>query len=222
MKNIYLLPTDKSSSLAKFHDDYLQIDHDDFKGYDQSCIQRQHIYITSEEKLNDGWCICEYVDGTVSCNKLELSGGFNKYKIILTTDPELIADGVQAIDDSFLEWFVKNPSCEEVEVYLKGETIRGYHTVPKEQIASIYLKHQIIIPKPDFSDSLGSIISTISLAQDMFGVKEETVEEAARLHAKLKDNFDLEDESYYNSTAINAYNSFIEGAKWQELRNSSK
>jgi hypothetical protein len=36
-------------------------------------------------------------------------------KIILTTDQDLIKDGVQAIDDEFLEWFVKNPSCEEVE-----------------------------------------------------------------------------------------------------------
>ena len=40
-------------------------------------------------------------------------------KIILTTDKELIKDGVQAIDDDFLEWFVKNPSCEEVET-VKG------------------------------------------------------------------------------------------------------
>jgi hypothetical protein len=37
-------------------------------------------------------------------------------KIILTTDQDLINDGVQAIDDEFLEWFVKNPSCEKVEV----------------------------------------------------------------------------------------------------------
>jgi hypothetical protein len=28
----------------------------------------------------------------------------------------LIKDGVQSIDDEFLEWFVKNPSCEFVEV----------------------------------------------------------------------------------------------------------
>ena len=28
----------------------------------------------------------------------------------------LIKDGVQAIDDEFLEWFVKNPNCEEIEV----------------------------------------------------------------------------------------------------------
>ena len=37
-------------------------------------------------------------------------------KIILTTDQDLINDGVQAVYDEFLEWFVKNPNCEEVEV----------------------------------------------------------------------------------------------------------
>jgi hypothetical protein len=37
-------------------------------------------------------------------------------KVILTTNKLLIKDGVQAIDDEFLEWFVKNPSCEEVGV----------------------------------------------------------------------------------------------------------
>jgi hypothetical protein len=47
--------------------------------------------------------------------------GFENYKgckkIILTTDGDLIKDGIQVIDDDeFLEWFVKNPSCERVEV----------------------------------------------------------------------------------------------------------
>ena len=37
-------------------------------------------------------------------------------KVILTTNKLLIKEGVQAIDDEFLNWFVKNPSCEEVEV----------------------------------------------------------------------------------------------------------
>jgi hypothetical protein len=34
----------------------------------------------------------------------------------MTTDPQLIQDGVQPIDDEFLEFIVKNPSCEWVEV----------------------------------------------------------------------------------------------------------
>jgi hypothetical protein len=37
-------------------------------------------------------------------------------KIILTDNKDLIKDGVQAIDDEFLEWFVKNPSCESAMV----------------------------------------------------------------------------------------------------------
>ena len=37
-------------------------------------------------------------------------------KIILTTDVDLIQNGVQKIDDEFLEWFVKNPSCERVNI----------------------------------------------------------------------------------------------------------
>ena len=35
-------------------------------------------------------------------------------KIILTTDQLL--DGVQSIDDEFLNWFVENPGCEEAKV----------------------------------------------------------------------------------------------------------
>jgi hypothetical protein len=37
-------------------------------------------------------------------------------EILLSTDDLLIKDGVQAIDDEFLEWFVNNPSCEEVKL----------------------------------------------------------------------------------------------------------
>jgi len=32
------------------------------------------------------------------------------------TDQDLIKDGVQAIDDDFLNWFVQNPSCEFIEI----------------------------------------------------------------------------------------------------------
>ena len=75
-----------------------------------------HLYITSNEEIKEGdW----YLDTTVNVifknDKLFLNGTGYK-KIILTTDQDLIADGVQAIDDEFLEWFVKNPSCEEVKV----------------------------------------------------------------------------------------------------------
>jgi hypothetical protein len=60
-------------------------------------------------------------------------------KIILTTDQDLIKAGVQAIDDEFLEWFVKNPGCEKVEVKKRYSDF----TVDP------FVGYKIIIPKED-------------------------------------------------------------------------
>jgi hypothetical protein len=60
-------------------------------------------------------------------------------KIILTNDSELIAYGVQYISDEFLEWFVKNPGCENVELstyHIKGDISGKLHykiIIPKEE-----------------------------------------------------------------------------------------
>jgi len=57
-------------------------------------------------------------------------------KIILTTDQDLIDNGVQDIDTEFLEWFVKNPSCEEVTVYdglFENRIWKKYIIIPKEE-----------------------------------------------------------------------------------------
>jgi hypothetical protein len=77
-------------------------------------------------------------------------------KIILTTDQDLIKDGVQAIDDEFLEWFVKNPSCEEVEVVMnlcflkvkiKESGIYGYKIIiPKEEPKQETLYYRKFLP----------------------------------------------------------------------------
>ena len=64
-------------------------------------------------------------------------------EILLSTDDLLIKDGVQAIDDEFLEWFVKNPSCEEVKVeWVKTPDGIFYH-----QDKVPYGCYKIIIPK---------------------------------------------------------------------------
>ena len=83
-----------------------------------------NIYITSDEEIKEGdWTF----DGENPYKWTEddvedclYNPGSENYKgckkIILTTDQDLIKDGVQAIDDEFLQWFVKNPSCKRVEV----------------------------------------------------------------------------------------------------------
>jgi len=111
MKNLYLLPTDKPSRLVKIKDTFFLTSTNNIPGG-----TFYNIYITADEEIGENdW----YLDTTVNVifknDKLFLNGTGYK-KIILSTDPELIADGIQAIDDEFLLWFVKNNSCEFVVI----------------------------------------------------------------------------------------------------------
>jgi hypothetical protein len=116
MKNIHLIATDKPSRL------YL----DRGKLWIDNLVygsNNQHIYITNSEDIKEGdWFINKfYIDkrAPIASQRFAMNSNAvfsNPKKIILTTDQDLIKDGVQAIDDEFLEWFVKNPSCEKVKV----------------------------------------------------------------------------------------------------------
>jgi len=135
MKNIHVLPTDKPSRLYSYKSIELFL-HPTIVDANVSNLhcQNQNIYNTDNSKIREGdWVYSEARNtlfkvksksktsvGTLLIEDdvimpLEINEVDCK-KIILTTDQDLIADGVQAIDDEFLEWFVKNPSCEEVEI----------------------------------------------------------------------------------------------------------
>ena len=143
MKNIHLLPTDKPSRLFLKENTLLL--------NNQYTLQKiftkgkcQNIYITSDLEVKEGDLkVGEYY---LYFNKIRqfkeidnLNRAWKDYKkIILTTDQDLIANGVQAIDDEFLEWFVKNPSCEWVEVKPllsnNGRVFYGYKIIiPQEE-----------------------------------------------------------------------------------------
>jgi hypothetical protein len=118
MKNIHVIPTDKPSRLYSYKsiDLYLHSEIVDANSANLNC-KNQNIYITSEEEIKDGdWMIRGNEQPTLVTPNFFWDFGVRYYKIILTTDQDLIKDGVQAIDDEFLEWFVKNPSCEDVEL----------------------------------------------------------------------------------------------------------
>jgi hypothetical protein len=137
MKNIHILPTDRPSRLYK-NDDVVGL-----HPIPTTLFPRIDIYITSDEEIKDGdWYFDE--------NKLKVKRYFEKreaypslihrFKIILTTDPDLIKDGVQAIDDEFLEWFVKNPSCEFIRVGLEIWNDGNHNPIiiiPKEELHSM-------------------------------------------------------------------------------------
>jgi hypothetical protein len=152
MKNIHVLPTYKPTRLRYF-DSKLEIM---FLIPKKSDIVFQNIYITSDEKIKEGdyviWNGKVYKDSKRSFTGVDYS---QCKKIILTTDQDLIADGVQSIPDDFLEWFVKNPSCEEVEVEIETTSIQ----LPQQQLSEnsydlafrwINKKvYKIIIPKEE-------------------------------------------------------------------------
>ena len=206
MKNIHILLTEQSSRLFMTKSNKLVLDMDNPP---IECIAAQHIYITSDEELKEGdWWFHSRdkiifkvtKEDVLVTNQDGIPHGF--YKIILTTDTNLIEDGVQAIDDEFLEWFVKNPSCEFVEV--KFETLwlnkrfgGTWQPFPDETATVRKKNHKIIIPKVE--------------------PKQETLEEAA------EKEFPLIDTEWCRTGACEEENlhllghrkSFIKGAKWQ-------
>ena len=153
MKNIHILPTDKPSRLYSYKstDLYLHSEIINANVSNSDC-NNQNIYITSDEEIKQGdWGINLAHNVIVKPTDAEWanSNSNNLKKIILTTDQSL--DSVQSIDDDFLEWFVKTPSCEEVEVI---KTFEDY-TIVGGKSDEIYYK--IIIPKEEVSEYLGFV-----------------------------------------------------------------
>ena len=172
MKNIHILPTDKPSRLLMSKRNNLQFLKDNASLNPNNHFEgtNQNIYITSGEEIKIGdWMIRGNEQPIKVTKDFFWDFGVKYYKITLTTDKDLI--GVQAIDDEFLEWFVKNPSCEEVEVEWLGTYTYGI------------VGYKIIIPKEEpkqhvelINDNIEEFDKAIKLP------KQETLEEAKDLN----------------------------------------
>jgi hypothetical protein len=116
MKNIYVLPTDKPSRFfITNEDEYGFREH--YAPDTMQTIKCMNIHITSDDEIKEGveqWYLDKFLNKPMNSGGAQY--GERQNVIILTTDQDLIKDGVQPIDDDFLEWFVNNPSCESVEV----------------------------------------------------------------------------------------------------------
>jgi hypothetical protein len=162
----------------------------------------KELFITSDEEIKIGTWILDNILANkkpIRVTKELLEDGFLKEdkKIILTTDQDLIKDNVQAIDDEFLEWFVKNPSCEEVEV----EKDKFFESVK-------YNFYKIIIPKEEPKQHVELIndnIEEFDKAIELFK-QETTLEEAAERYV----------EEYKWEEERDPWFDFMEGAKWQQ------
>lgn len=201
MKNIHVLPTDKPSRLSII-DSQLIYSKEYF-------INAQNIYITSDEEIKEGdWYISilenevykatKETQNIMSVANLVASTSYKKthFKIILTTDQDLIKDGVQSIDDEFLDWFVKNPSCESVEVEIVEF---GYDEKP-------ICEYKIIIPKEEV------LLQSSIDGEPIWGEapKQETLEEF------------INSQPYYGSCTTEYLEGIEVGAKWQQEQDKNK
>ena len=154
MKNIHILPTDKPSRLwaivgsKKNTEEYVFGEH-----YMPSTIigfRSSNMYITSDEYIG----LSYYLDGSLVRKGVVDDKDYwevrkDYKKIILTTDQDLIKDDVQTIDDDFLEWFVKNPSCEEVETERLEDGKYVDRFADGSVVEGVYENYKIIIPKEE-------------------------------------------------------------------------
>jgi hypothetical protein len=199
MKNLHLIPTDKPSRLHLI-EDKLEITNEHKNSV---CDTEVNIYITSDKEIKEDWCfgmdgIFQY-KGKVNLPDVELPK-----KIILTTDQDLIEDGVQAISDEFLKWFVKNPSCEEVEVITEDvEQSRPLYPNGNHKGERIWMKqYKIILPQEEAKKRAANYMAL----KGALDVKEETLEEF------------INSQPYYGSCTTEYLEGIEEGAKWQSER----
>jgi hypothetical protein len=246
MKNIHVLPTDKQTKLH-YHNGLFLSPNFQLSISINSVVQGRNIYITSDEEIKEGNYFYD-----LEMNEIRKSYGlmygliliesnsplgcnpFFSKKIILTTDQDLIKDGVQAIDDEFLEWFVvENPSCEEVEVVkeccgqcderlCEVKDLQQEETehntfykiiIPQEKTRQIkcYCGHTITCDCEELKKETLTYSEVVKKEERIFNSNmliKETLEEAAR---------------NYNTVILGngretIKQAFIKGAKWQAQR----
>jgi hypothetical protein len=194
MRNIFISHTDKPSRLISDGEELMILREtcQDTHGFD---INRQ-VHITSEEEIKDGdWVLTQNPQKPLEkITKDSYLPHYNKkLKIVLTTDLDLINDGVQEIPEEFLYWFVDNSTCEFVAIEIEDMFDETYGEMKGNW-------YNIIIPQEK--------------------LKQETLEEAAEKYADIHSEvFDLTKSSQlpYHHNDRNKIQEAVEfGAKWQE------
>jgi hypothetical protein len=177
-------------------------------------IENELYIVDDTEEINKDTKTCWCID--ISCNELVLHQGvlpsyhYKHYKkIIMTTDKSINVlcscgkdcgakeNGIQPIPDEFLEWFVKNPSCESVEITYHIKGVEGIF----KNVKSIRY-YGLIIPK-EIGFKVDNGKRTETFYQEH---KQETLEEAKIKHGKFCIENNIENPIF----------SFDKGAKWQQ------
>ena len=220
MKNIHVLPTEKGTGrLAKSPNTKYYVVSDHNRGISDHIDY--NIYITSDEEIKEGdWCYqTELPNLLEKCKSKEENWITNRgfKKIILTTDQDLIKDGVQAIDDEFLEWFVKNPSCEEVKTnYIQEPCLNcewNYDSCPNSE-ECLKSKYKIIIPKEKPKQDCECTDECLGyLTKDCKGIEQPKQETTSEGFHRISKEIDYSEFDFV---------SFKIGIEWQQEQDKNK
>ena len=215
MKNIHITPTDQPSRLHYYENPFKEW----FLSKEPLHWRTaNHIYITSDEEIKEGdWVYDETSEELIyQVNVLPIPKQYPWKKVILTTDPTLIADGVQAINDEFLEWFVNNPTCNFVEVH-ESKYFDGSHA---DYI--IIIPHEEPKPFDNLEERFKRDMSMVVMPLDNENIPEEEGKMITNWldkhgDAKIMEQVELEAaaEIHYINCIPSDRHSFIKGAKWQ-------
>jgi hypothetical protein len=217
-RNLWVIPTDKPTYLYEMEGKFHLSDKFE-KG--NEFWHNQNIYITSDEEIKVGYHVFNtknnHYGGVVNKNNLSDARLLSYIKkIILTTDVDLIKDGVQEIDDEFLKWFVKNPSCE----FVKTDSYKTiYNTllykiiIPSKEtlkkLKSFYEKY----PKEEPKQKYALVDTYPDLDKLLKDKKQETLEEAAEnFMSKNTEEFDFRRNSKFWNFGMKLIKF---GAQWQ-------
>jgi hypothetical protein len=115
------------------------------------------MYITTDSKfvrdeyITDGIMVIKATPKLVDAQGLVDRRDWKK--IIITTDPELIKDGIHPIGEEFLKWFVENPTCIKVEVVYGLFNPMGRQVDPNDlgqNHSKCVWKYKILFSKKNF------------------------------------------------------------------------
>lgn len=132
---IVILPTENRSRLHHYINDHYGL-----TDFDLPWKDARDLHIINKEEILTGDHVYDSFNNIVfkaiQHHKDILNTREEIYKVCLTTSNQLHDEGIQSIEDKFLNWFINNPSCVEVEVVSSPllNTSRAYLGLNKYEI----------------------------------------------------------------------------------------
>jgi hypothetical protein len=161
----------------------------------KSFYNNQQMYITDNSEIKEGdWCYNSITNKIYIKLKGNVAFAY-EYKIILTTDQYLIKDGVQVIDNKFLQWFINNSSCRNVDIEKEKITLGDVAGTNY-----IDFKYNIVIPKDYKVFEVETRVSEVEYSEDL----SKLIKEFNLLNDKLNDYISNNPQQFYKE--LEAYN----------------